>query len=687
MPPNPDIPTVPVARRFSSFSILQPVYLGLDVSVSESGDCSHYAISVHDGSYTTDHYTGLLCKHTAGSSPEKCMEETITALKRVVKLYAISQSFKVQIIACTYRMNELYSLKNPPVATTMSDFWRELDAIPFIMKSDAKCSDERASAAVRKAVMLLSPQYPGNLPRVCVGYRHEVVVDFKNVIHMVDLFDYRQTVSDETWRVWNDIATEFKKKNLKVSYFNSTPQGGGVALMRHALLRFLHLNGINVHWFVARPRPEVFDITKRKFHNVLQGVAAPDVRLTEEEKQQFIEWSDENATRFWLDEDGPLTNSDVIIIDDPQVAGIIPHIKKHSPKTRIIFRCHIEIRADLIRDNPDGPQAETWNFLWQFIQQADLYIAHPMHNFIPDVVPRKNVALLPACTDPLDGLNKPLSQWIMNYYRSVFNRVCMDQGANEVDWNRSYIVQVARFDPSKGIPDVLESYRLMRQRMDRDDKWTDVDIPQLVICGHGSIDDPDGTLIYQQTYDMINSAPYASIQSDIIVARLQPSDQLLNMILRGARVALQLSHREGFEVKVTEALQKGVPIVAYEAGGIPLQIIRDVTGFLAPIGDVQCVADYLYRLFDDSNLWTKMSNDASKLLTEEYFTVWSAMAWLFMANELTSEVANQSTSKGLLDEDATFERNNRIGNAKYVRSFWFDKYNYKPPSTFVNHHY
>lgn len=174
MPPNPDIPTVPPTRRFSSFSILQPVYLGLDVSVSESRDESHYSISVHDGSYTTDYYTGLLCKHTPGIGLEKCMEEAVTALKRVVKLYAVSQSYKVQLVACTYRLNELYLVKDPPVATTMSEFWRELDAIPFILKSDAKCSDERASAAVRKAVMLLSPQYPGNLPRVCVGYRHEV---------------------------------------------------------------------------------------------------------------------------------------------------------------------------------------------------------------------------------------------------------------------------------------------------------------------------------------------------------------------------------------------------------------------------------------------------------------------------------------------------------------------------------
>lgn len=70
--------------------------------------------------------------------------------------------------------------------------------------------------------------------------------------------------------------------------------------------------------YVARPKPEVFDITKRKFHNVLQGVAAPDVWLSEEDKETFIEWSDENVNRFWLDDKGPIKNSDVIVIDDPQ---------------------------------------------------------------------------------------------------------------------------------------------------------------------------------------------------------------------------------------------------------------------------------------------------------------------------------------------------------------------------------
>lgn len=75
----------------------------------------------------------------------------------------------------------------------------------------------------------------------------------------------------------------------------------------------------NIIGFVARPKPEVFDITKRKLHNVLQGIAPMAVTsLTEEEKQTYLDWSTENVERYWLDEDGPIRNSDIIIVDDPQ---------------------------------------------------------------------------------------------------------------------------------------------------------------------------------------------------------------------------------------------------------------------------------------------------------------------------------------------------------------------------------
>jgi hypothetical protein len=44
------------------------------------------------------------------------------------------------------------------------------------------------------------------------------------------------------------FATELKAKGTKIAFFSATPQGGGVALMRHALVRFARVIGVQVSW-------------------------------------------------------------------------------------------------------------------------------------------------------------------------------------------------------------------------------------------------------------------------------------------------------------------------------------------------------------------------------------------------------------------------------------------------------
>ena len=64
--------------------------------------------------------------------------------------------------------------------------------------------------------------------------------------------------------------------------------------------------------------------------------------------------------------------------DDPQMPGLIPLIKKVRPELPIVYRSHIEIRSDLVH-REGSPQEEVWKYLWNNIQQADLFIS----NFTP----------------------------------------------------------------------------------------------------------------------------------------------------------------------------------------------------------------------------------------------------------------------------------------------------------------
>ena len=119
-------------------------------------------------------------------------------------------------------------------------------------------------------------------------------------------------------------------------------------------------------------------------------------------------------------------------------------------------------------------------------------------------------------------------------------------------------------------------------------------------------------------------------------------------------------------------------MVAYQAGGIPLQIANNQDGFLVPIGDVQSVADRLYALVTDNELRQQMSANAKKLVTEEFFTVWNAIAWLHMFLQLTDTESQKCESKGLLDVEATFQRNSGLGNETKVCELWKKHYNYQP---------
>ena len=44
------------------------------------------------------------------------------------------------------------------------------------------------------------------------------------------------------------FVTSLKKANRKIAFFSSTPQGGGVALMRHALVRLANLLDVDLKW-------------------------------------------------------------------------------------------------------------------------------------------------------------------------------------------------------------------------------------------------------------------------------------------------------------------------------------------------------------------------------------------------------------------------------------------------------
>jgi len=491
-----------------------------------------------------------------------------------------------------------------------SRLWLEQDIVPYVLDTNYVNAHRTAQELAHEVESLFDEL---NISKVRLGDYREVLPD-----QLVSLSAYEDIISDTEYE---DIVSLSKKAQEKtIRFFSATPRGGGVALMRHALIRMARLLDVDMHWHVMIERGDVFEITKTKFHNILQGVADQNTVLTDKDKEVYNTWIQDNVEKFRP----VIEDADVIVIDDPQPSGMIPYIQEMNPQVDIIYRSHIHLESELVAESGTS-QHRTWEFLWDDIKRADAFVAHPVDSFVPTCVEEEKRVQMPPTTDRLDGLNKPLSERQSQYYMNMFNKVLIEHNQNPLDPERPYIIQIARFDPSKGIEDVLESFYILRETLNNH-------APQLVIAGHGSVDDPDGVPMLNLTKELITEGKYKKYNHDIKVARLEHTDQILNALMREAKIGLQLSHKEGFEMKVTEGLMKGVPMIAYaDAGGIPLQITHGEGGYLAEHGNPESVAKYMKDLLVDEDLYNKMTRAAQTHIRDDVFTTDGMRRWLSLA--------------------------------------------------------
>ena len=90
---------------------------------------------------------------------------------------------------------------------------------------------------------------PSLVPLLQVGWRGVVQTDAGFRAHLTTVQNHKDTCSHATWETMLTYAKKLRGYKTKVAFFSSTPQGGGVALMRHALVRFSRLMGVDLTWY------------------------------------------------------------------------------------------------------------------------------------------------------------------------------------------------------------------------------------------------------------------------------------------------------------------------------------------------------------------------------------------------------------------------------------------------------
>lgn len=78
------------------------------------------------------------------------------------------------------------------------------------------------------------------------------------------------------------------------------------------------------------------------------------------------------------------------------------------------------------------------------------------------------------------------------------------------------------------------------------------------------------------------------------------------------------SLEDNYPNTVLEALSAGVPVIGFEAGGIPEMVVKNQTGFLAPLKDVEQLATYINILLKKEDLVSVFSASSRKFAEENF---------------------------------------------------------------------
>ena len=350
-------------------------------------------------------------------------------------------------------------------------------------------------------------------------------------------------------------------------HVNSTKEGGGVAEILHRMMPILEELGIRARWEVIEGDEQFFNITK-KIHNALQGNREI---ITKKMWQHHFDVNEKNMKTIQLDD------VDAALIHDPQPAPLI-EFKKSG---KWIWRCHIDV---------SNPMKEVCDRLFQYCGKYDAAIfsvarfskAMGIDEFI-----------IPPSIDPMSDKNRDLSSEEIIETAEKLN----------LPQDRPIILQVSRFDKFKDPTGVIEAYRMVKRYNDC----------VLVLAGSPATDDPEGAAVLAQVEEFASSDP------DIHTLLLPPfSDKDINALQRMATIVLQKSLKEGFGLTVAEAMWKGKPVIGGAVGGIPLQIIHGVSGFLVHSAEG---AAFRIRQFLNSPEMAKRMGEKGKDHIRQHFLI------------------------------------------------------------------
>jgi trehalose synthase len=430
---------------------------------------------------------------------------------------------------------------------------------------------------------------------------------------------------------------------------NSTARGGGVAEMLVSLLAYARGLGVDVRWEVIAGEPGFFTVTKR-IHNHLHSAPGDGGPLGDEERDVYESALGPNADEL-VEQVSP---DDVVIVHDPQPAGLIPALKDKLG-VPVIWRCHVGI------DTPSDLARQAWRFLTPYVSQADAYV-FSREAFVWEGLEEGRVELIAPVIDAFSPKNQELDEATV---RAILDAAGMEQdgsdGASGGDpgftredgtadrvERRAQVTEEAPLRP--GDPMVLQVSRwdrlkdpvgVVRGFVDHVAPSTEAHLVYAGPAVEAVADDPEGKAVLDEVHELYNGLPVEARRrlhlACLPMEDLEENAAIVNALQRRADVVVQKSLAEGFGLTVAEAMWKAQPVVASRIGGIQDQIEDGVSGVLLDDPrDLDAYGSAVRNLLEEPERARRLGEQAQERVRDEFLAVRSLVQYLDLIERLVA---------------------------------------------------
>jgi trehalose synthase len=207
---------------------------------------------------------------------------------------------------------------------------------------------------------------------------------------------FRPLLDDEAWRDFESAMRELAAglRGRVLWNINSTAQGGGVAELLASLIPYDRDAGVDERWLVIEGSPAFFAVTKR-IHTLLHGIPSEGSEISPDERREYEQTLARNAAALVE----VVRPGDIVIIHDPQAAGLVPPLTDHG--AHVIWRSHVGV------DRPNDVVRSAWNLLRPYLDRASaLVFSRP--SYVWEGLDPARVHIIAPTIDPFSVKNQDL---------------------------------------------------------------------------------------------------------------------------------------------------------------------------------------------------------------------------------------------------------------------------------------